>query len=217
MADKERFTMVSSKLIRWSGLLIILQSALFLLWWVLLGTLLPINVQLVDQVLDSNWMFVNVLGLIAAVLVPLCLVGLYARQVEKVGILGLLGFLLASIGSILFASLQFEETIAWPVFAVHAPALLDVQGPLISNQAFSTIYLIMGLLYIVGFILFGIATMRAGVLTRWGALLLIISAPLFGAGLFVPVFVRTIGAVLYAVGFAWLGYTLWRDKGKRVA
>ena len=68
-----------------------------------------------------------------------------------------------------------------------------------------------------GFILFGIATMRAGVLTRWGALLLIISAPLFGAGLFVPVFVRTIGAVLYAVGFAWLGYTLWRDKGKRVA
>ena len=208
--------MISSKLIRWSGLLIILQSALFLLWWVLLGTLLPINVQLVDQVLDGNWMFVNVLGLIAAVLVPLCLVGLYARQVEKVGILGLLGFLLASIGSILFASLQFEETIAWPVFAVHAPVLLDVQGPLISNQAFSTIYLIMGLLYIVGFILFGIATMRAGVLTRWGALLLIISAPLFGAGLFVPVFVRTIGAVLYAVGFAWLGYTLWRDKGNRV-
>ena len=189
-----------------------MQSALFLLWWVLLGTLLPVNAPLVDLVLDENWVSVNMLGLIAAVLVPLCLVGLYARQVEKIGILGLLGFLLASFGSILFASLQFEETIAWPVLAIQAPALLDVQGPLISNQAFSTIYLIMGLLYIVGFILFGIATMRAGVLTRWGALLLIISAPLFGAGLFVPVFVRTIGAVLYAVGFAWLGYTLWRLK-----
>ena len=80
--------MIASKLIRWSGLLVIMQSALFLLWWVLLGTLLPINVPLVDLVLDGNWVFVNMLGLIAAVLVPLCLVGLYARQVEKVGILG---------------------------------------------------------------------------------------------------------------------------------
>jgi len=204
------------KLIRLSGLLIILESTLFLLWWVLLGTLLPGNVQLVDLVLDDNWVFVNMIGLIAAVLVPLCLVGLYAKQVEKAGVLGFLGFLFASIGSVLFASLQFEETISWPVLATEAPTLLDIQGPLMTNQVSTTIYLIMGLLYIVGFILFGISTMRAGVLNRWAALLVIIGAPIFGAGLYLPVFVRTIGVVLYAVGFAWLGYILWKRMGRNI-
>ncbi len=208
--------MASTKLIRWSGLLTLLSGVLFLLWWGLMGLMLPSSGTFLNMVLASNWVAVNMLGLVVAVLIPLCLVGLYAKQIEKVGILGLLGFLLAFIGSILYASLQFEETIAWPILAVHAPSLLDAQGPLLSNQTFSLIYLLMGLLYMLGFILFGIATMRVAVLTRWGALLLIIGAVLFGAGTFVPVFVRTIGAIFYGVGFAWLGYTLWRDKGESV-
>jgi hypothetical protein len=70
-----------------------------------------------------------------------------------------------------------------------------------------------------GYVLFGRATMRAGVLPRWGGLLIAIGAVLYVMGAFsLPVFgpesvlvtiVETSGAVPFGLGFIWLGYTLW--------
>lgn len=61
----------------------------------------------------------------------------------------------------------------------------------------------------------GLVTLRSTVLPRWAGLLLLIGAPLFVIPVPpAPVIVNTIGAVLFGLGYIWLGYALWTDTGK---
>jgi hypothetical protein len=78
--------------------------------------------------------------------------------------------------------------------------------------AFATVYQVAGLLYIHGGLLFGIATLRAGILSRWAAGLLIV-APLVApvAGL-LPGELQRIAAVPMGIALAWLGYALWSER-----
>ena len=115
---------------------------------------------------------------------------------------------MAFIGSVLFSSVQFDEALLWRIFAAESPSLLDLNGPMFKNTSFSTIYLVMGVLYILGFILFGIATMRGGVFPRIAAVLLIIGVPLFAGGMFLPHLLRTIGAILAGTSFVWMGFNM---------
>jgi hypothetical protein len=103
---------------------------------------------------------------------------------------------------------QFDEALLWRIFAKEAPALLDLAGPMFKDPGFSTIYLAMGVLYILGFVLFGIATIRGGVLPRVAAVLLVVGVPLFASGVFLPQSVRTIGAILAGAGLIWMGLSL---------
>jgi hypothetical protein len=66
-----------------------------------------------------------------------------------------------------------------------------------------------------GYILFGVATMRAGVLPRWSGLLLIVGVSLFMISE-APLFDRTlshlivtVGDGVFGLGLAWMGYALW--------
>jgi hypothetical protein len=64
-----------------------------------------------------------------------------------------------------------------------------------------TIYLLGHLILAIGSVLFGIATVRAGILPRTAAMLF----AMLGAAAVVPV----AGAMLFAIPFIWLGYALW--------
>ena len=68
-----------------------------------------------------------------------------------------------------------------------------------------------GLAFLVGLILFGIATMRAGVFPRWAGLLLIVGDVVFAAGCFAgsaaPI-VFALGSAITCAGFVWLGCAL---------
>jgi hypothetical protein len=67
--------------------------------------------------------------------------------------------------------------------------------------------------------------MRAAVLPRWGSLLIVLVAVLYVVGGFsLPLFgpesplvtiIETSGAVLFGLGFIWLGYAVWTG-GDRV-
>ncbi|MFC1481398.1 hypothetical protein ACFL6E_04025 [Candidatus Neomarinimicrobiota bacterium] len=205
--------MTSDKLIRLSGLMCIFTGVLLFLWWGLMGMIMPAgaeNFSMLEMVKSDRWLPVNTIGCIAVVLLPLALIGLYVRQIAAVKIVGLVGFLLAFSGSLLYVWLQVEESILWPILAVHAPALIDMSGPMFMNPAFSFTYMLMGLLFIPGLLILGAATIHAGILPRWGAVLFTIGGPLFGIGgtLFV---VRTIGVILFMAGLVWLGLALWRE------
>ena len=207
--------MTSVKLIRWSGLVCIASGVLLLLWWGLMGLIMPAGADgfsMIDMVKSEHWLPVNVIGSLAVVLLPIALIGLYARQIQQVKSLGLAGFLLAFSGSLLYVWLQIEESILWPLLAIHAPALLDLKGPMFTDPAFSFTYMLMGVLFIPGCIILGIATLRAAILPRWGAWLFTIGAPLFGIGgaLFIA---RTIGVILLTAGLVWLGLALWQEEG----
>jgi hypothetical protein len=196
----------------WGGMLTVVVGALLVLFGVLPGLLLPTSEPLLYWVADSDWGWLNGLALIMTVLTPLALAALYSGQVDEAGWLGLAGFATAFVGSVLFACVQFDEAFLWPILAKSAPEFLNPTGPMLSDPGFSTIYLLMGVLYIVGFVLFGVATFRGGVFPRFAALLLIVGIPLFAGGMFLPYFLRAAGSLLAGAGLIWMGLNMSRPS-----
>ena len=70
------------------------------------------------------------------------------------------------------------------------------------------IYLLGHLVLAIGSVLFGIATVRAKVLARKAAMMFAV----LGAAVVLPFF----GALIFAIPFTWLGYTLWSGNGEPV-
>jgi ABC-type multidrug transport system permease subunit len=74
-----------------------------------------------------------------------------------------------------------------------------------------TLALLGGLAFLIGLIVFGAATMRAGVFPRWAGLLLIVGDVVFGMGSFAgsaaPIF-EIVGALITGVALVWLGLSL---------
>jgi hypothetical protein len=183
-------------------------ALLFFGFGVMPSLLLPTAAPLLEWVQDPQWFVLNFAALLMALLLPLSLVALYAAQAGALGKVGLAGFVFAFLGSLLYLGLQFDESFVWPVLAEEAPSLLALQGPMFSNVRFMSAYLAMGLMFVFGWIVFGVATYRAGVLSRSGGALLAVGMPVFGAGSMVPVVVRGLGSVAAAVALALLARAL---------
>jgi hypothetical protein len=200
-----------SKLIRWSGMAFLVSGILLIII-----TLLHPDVfqtTFARAVLDTPWwVHLHVLFLIYTLLALLGTAGIYLAQVEKAGVLGLVGFLMAFVGLIAVAGLATFEAFVMPALATSTPAALSWDGPLFT----STLFFVgtgLGGFYPLGFVVLGIATLRAGVLSRWGALLLTLGAPLTAVfeGLFVP-YLGVASVLVVAAGQAWLGYELWSTR-----
>jgi hypothetical protein len=106
------------------------------------------------------------LTLLAVYLLLLGLVGLYARQAAASGTLGLV----AVLGTMLLAGVWWLEAFAVPYAALKAPALVAAtpSGRLLAGRSVS----FGG--FALGWVLFGLASLRARVFPRDAALLLII-------------------------------------------
>lgn len=193
------------------GAAVTAATALLLLGFGVAPTLwLPAGGSLLEWVRDPQWFVLNLAALVMALLLPLALAALYLAQADSVGKVGLAGFVCAFLGSLLFLGLQFDETFVWPVLAREAPSLLALQGPMFTAPAFMGAWLVMGLVFMLGWITFGAATYRAGVLSRSGGALLAAGMAVFGAGNMVPVIVRGLGSVVAAFALALLARSLWR-------
>ena len=141
----------------------------------------------------------SVLIMITGVLLPLGLVGLYARQSEASGPLGLVGFVVAFAGTVLVAGFFWTSAFIAPVLAVEAPELLAVR----SLPGFFRSFIVFGL----GWVLFGVATLRAGVYPRSAAVLLIVDALL-------TVIRLPLTSVVLGAAVAWMGwYVLVTGRG----
>jgi hypothetical protein len=199
--------MSTANLIRWSGLASLLAGVLHIL-----GAFLhPVGEDLA-AINSPNWVPAHLVLWVSGILILLGLVGLYTRQAEKTGWLALVSFVLAFIGIAVGGGLLSIVSIIIPFIATEAPALI-VQA--MTPPAFVLPVIALG--FGLGFILFGVVTMRAGVLPRWAGLLLIIGAilqmaegsPMDRTLLHV---ILTTGRVLFGLSFAWMGYALWSEK-----
>jgi hypothetical protein len=132
------------------------------------------------------------LALLGQPLVALGLVGLYIRQSEGTGIFGLIGFLVAFLGMITVSALGVEG--------------VEGVAPLAN----------------LGWALFGMASLRAGVYPRLATILLIVGAAISGMfSLLVVALVAGPGSTLVYVGvcagiilnmvISWLGYDLFSN------
>jgi len=73
-------------------------------------------------------------------------------------------------------------------------------------------YAAVGILYLFGGLLFGIATVRAAVLPRWPAVLLAVTALVTPAAILLPHPIQRFAAVPMGIALAWLGYALWSER-----
>jgi hypothetical protein len=141
--------------------------------------------------------------LTAHVVLVFALVALYAVQAESGGILGALGMILSVIGT----------TLASGVVLVEIAGASGVEVDAVTGAGLSGVLsLLGGLAFLIGLILFGIATMRAGVFPRWAGALLIAGDVVFGAASFsgsAALIVEVVGALITCAAFAWLGLSLW--------
>src|SRR5215207_9631929 len=120
------------------------------------------------------------------------LIGLHVVQARSLGRWGRVSFVVAFIGTALVLVSTLWSVILLYRFGTRVPGLLFGLG-------------LLG--WLVGFVLFGIATFRARVLPRWAGLLLVAYPLVLMAG--VP-----IEGPLILVGLLWLalGYALWTQR-----
>ena len=199
--------MSKRNLIRWSGLITVAGGVLHIV-----GSLLhPVGEDLA-AINHANFVPAHLLLWASTILFLLGLVGLYAGQAEETGRLGLTGFILAFVGFAVVSGLLAMVSIAVPLIAAEMPGLVDRA---MTPPAFILPFIALG--FGLGVILFGAATMRAGVYPRWAGLLLIVGALLQmaeGSPIDETVLhlILTTGRVLFGLGLAWMGYALWSEK-----
>ena len=185
--------MSSSDLVRWGGLAGILAGVA----WAVSGIVHFVMVypeagtgptgSLSDYLIESAHAVAEA-GMVGALL------GLRARQAPAYGWLGVVGFALAFLGSVLLCAITVTAIIS---------------GDVLGEAFLGTIFISGVLGWLVGFPLLGIATVRARVLPRWCGVLLIAYFPLFGFLL------SSYGWGGIALGLLWvaLGYVLWSWSG----
>lgn len=189
-------------LVRWAGLANLL-AGLSLIVHVVLH---PLGVDAVASQ-SAMWLPAHTIGFIGFVFGMFGLVGLFARQLEAFGRLGVAAFILAFAGQTMTAGVVFFDSFLVPVLGRDAPALLATTGPIFMGPA-GLIVILAAILVTVGFIAFGAATVRAGLLPKGGAALLILGS-WFGIGPTISPYAFVAGGLLFGLGSAWLGYAVW--------
>ena len=204
-----------TKLTRSAGLAAVAAGAIF------------IAVQLnhppltVAAVTTAEWAIRSSLKMLMAALALVGITGMYLYQVRKMGVLGLIGFVLFAANYLVIVSTSF-------VAAIVLPAIADTQPQPTSPTSWSRppvttrpatparcrpCILFGGVLYLAGGLLFGIALYRARVLPRWAAALLAVGG-LATAGLtLLPDPWFRLLAFPNGIAMIALGYSLWRIAG----
>ncbi len=112
----------------------------------------------------------NGLALAAMYALLIALTGLYAMQATVAGRLGLIGYLVAALGTLLVAGDWWYESFVVPLITAQAPELLKtaITGSILIGAVatFGS--------FALGWVLFGIASYRAGVFPRGASILMVI-------------------------------------------
>ncbi len=208
----------ASSLIRWSGLAAMVAGIIF-------AGIQPIHPpDVLASVTTGAWAIITPLKTVMCLLFLLGILGLYARQVEKVGWLGLVGYLLFSLSWALQTAYVFAEAFIIPPLASIAPKFVDGLLGAASGRASEVnlgaipgLYTLVGILYMLGGLLFGIATFRAGILPRWAGGLLAGTALLTPLAALLPHAIQRLAAIPMGVALAWLGYALWSERREQAS
>lgn len=200
--------------VQWSGYFNIASGMLMFLFWYLYAILLPygqLSNTLSLLVLNKHWIFVNILGSLGALFGIVGLVGLFISTEDKLGNLATLGFIIALIGSILMFIALMRDTLLWPILANHDPNLLDFSGPIYTSKTFLPFFILSGVLYTAGFVIFGLSIAGSGLYPVWAGHLFAWGALLFGLGAAFgewQVYIRSIGITALSISLVWLGYLM---------
>lgn len=200
--------------IRWTGAAAVVAGSIF-------AGIQPIHPR--DELLSVTsgaWIIVTTLKFAMCFFFLLGITGLYARQVEESGWLGLVGYLVFGLSWSVQSGFVFVEAFVLPVLATASPQFVDSYLGVVNGHpgsvnigALPAIYKVaVGIPYMLGGVVFGIATFHARVLPRWPAALLAIVALLTPFAALLPHAAQRLAAVPMGFALAWLGYALWSER-----
>jgi hypothetical protein len=208
----------TSNLIRWAGPFALLAG----LCYGLVGIFHPPNV--LESVATPAWTIVHLLACAMCFFGLIGLTGLYARQAEKSGWLGLAGYVMLSLWFVIVMGFSFVEAFILPSLATALPAFVTgwmgiFNGPAggIDMGVLPTLWTLASPLYLLGGLLFGIATFRANVLPRWAGALLAAGTVLAPLAAFLPLDLQPKIAVPAGLALMWLGYALWSERREKAS
>ena len=189
-----------------------------------LAGLIFIGVQIKHPYLDAtsitttDVMARNCLKMVMTVLALAGITGVYLRQVTRMGVLGLIGYILFSAGYLSMLGTEYVAAVVLPTAAHSATGYVnDVIAAANNRPATGDIglmryaILFTGITYIAGGFTFAIALFRANVLARWAASVLGLGTVATLAVGLVPQYERLF-ALPTGLALVGLGYSLWRDQ-----
>ena len=176
-------------------------------------------------VTTSTWIIVHIFATSLGFFGVLGLAGLYARQVEKAGWLGLIGFLLFSGWMTLVGFFSFIEAAVMPHLASQFPpfvtgflGMLNGIPSEVNLGVLPTMWNISNPMLILGSLLFAIATFRARILPRWAAGLLALGTLMIPVGALLPTELQAkIIMIPMGLGLIWMGYALLTERREKSA
>ena len=203
----------TANLIRWAGLSAVVAGS----FYVVVGLFHPL--ETLSTVTTTQWAIVHALAVAMSFFGLLGITGLYARQLEAVGWLGLAGYLLLCLWLVLLVPFTFAEVFILPRLATEAPVFVESFLGLFNGHpgemnlgAIKTLWDLDGFVYMIGGLLFGSATIRAGILSRWAGGLLAIGTALAPVATLLPEEHKALVAVPVGLALVWLGYALWSER-----
>lgn len=187
--------MSSSNLIRLGGLAAVVGGVLFVL-----AELLYLVVGMspsAENFSSGSAIVQGVLFLLGGVLLLGGLLGLYTARSENLGTLGLVGFLVAFVGTALTVGNFWDSAFTVPALAEEAPALVEAGPPPLVMFGIVVSFALLA----VGWLLLGLASLRSRAYPRWAAVLLMVGAVL-------AFFPLPFSMVPFGVAVAWMGSSL---------
>lgn len=214
---KSKPNITSSTLMHLAGVSAIVAGLCFLV----IGIFHPLNEP---SAVNTAWVNVHMAATALGFFGLFGMVGLYARQVEESGWLGLAGFLLFTVWMTLVCGFSFVEAFILPLLGTESPAFVAGWMGMFSGAPSAidlgilpTIWNISGPMYIFGPLLFGIATFRARVLPRWAGALLALNIVWVPIGAVVPPEYQSKIMVPVGLALAWLGYALFSERREKAS
>jgi hypothetical protein len=210
---ESKMKVTTSNLIRTAGLSAMVAGLIF-------AGIQPFHpADVISSVNTSAWAIVTSLKTIMSIFGILGIAGLYARQVEETGWLGLAGYLSLTIFYAVQMCYSFAEPLILPLLTTEAPKFVTSvlqmasQSPTDMNLgAFATVFSFLPILYLLGLLLFGIAMFRARILSRWAAGLLALSGPIAVVLSLLGHPLDRLAAMPMGIALAWLGYALFFER-----
>jgi hypothetical protein len=208
-----RATITRTKLMRWAGASALIAGVCYML----VGIFHPANIP--SSVTTTRWQIVHVIACAMSVFGILGMAGLYARQARRSGWPGLVGYVLLSLWLIVIMGFSFVEAFVLPHIATTSPGFVVswmgmFNGPkgTFDIGALPALWLLSAPMLILGGLLFGFATFRAGVFPRWAGALLAVSTVIAPVAALLPNASQPKIAIPMGAALAWLGYALWSER-----
>lgn len=147
------------------------------------------------------------------------LTGMLVRNRHKFGVLGVVSYVLVVIGYFAMFANQVIVACVLPTLSETDPgyvqAYLDAALAKTSGAelgAVQSLFMVTGMGYSIGGLLFGIALFRAGILSRWASLLFSYGTVSALALAVLPQSFNRPFAIPVSVALVGLGYSLWRNR-----